>query len=149
MLIHQRSKTRGSLREQLRSRNRSKGNMSDDPIGEACKILTTFKYCRAKAKALRKCQQSTSSKGGTGSSLFGANRNKCAREVSAFQTCANEKLERVIGDLVQIAYKKCPAEAQAFEACKRTTMSDSACEALDQRMMECASRMVIRSVHQK
>ena len=121
----------------------------DDPIAEACKILTTFKHCRAKAAALRKCQRGGGSRDGIGSSLFGGNKNACAREVARFQTCAREKLERVIGDITQVAYAKCKDEVHAFEACKQRTMSASACEAQDMRMMECASRFVIRSVHKK
>ena len=124
--------------------------MSDDPVAEACKILTTFKYCRAKATALRKCQREGGGRsGGTGSSLFGSHRNQCAREVSAFQTCAAERLQQVVGDIARVAYAKCPDEARAFEQCKQRTMSAEACEAQDQKMMECASRLIIRSVHQQ
>jgi hypothetical protein len=118
--------------------------MSDDPVAEACKILTTFKYCRAKASALRKCQRT-----GGRPSLFGGHQSACAREVARYQTCARERLEQVIGDIAQVAYTQCPDEARAFEACKQRTMSASACEAQDQRMMECASRMIIHSAHQK
>ena len=123
----------------------------DDPVAEACKILTTFKHCRAKAAALRKCQRGGGSadSSGIGSSLFGGHKNACARELARFQTCAVERLERVIGDITKVAYAKCKDEARAFEACKQRTMSAKACEAQDQRMMECASRIIIRSAHEK
>jgi len=115
--------------------------MSDDLVGEACKILTTWKHCKAEAQRLRVCRKKAKSNEGM---FTGMNKsNECRREVSSFKTCSREKLESVISDLTAVASKFCPNECRAFERCKAEKMSDEACAKEDLRALECGARRVI------
>jgi hypothetical protein len=117
---------------------------TDSVIGEACRILTTFKHCERQAVALRRCQAAHQ---GSTYSFFGihGSGSACAREEAAFETCSNERLEPVVSDLMKIASVKCPNQVAAFERCILTKGSDVACEQEDLRAMECGARHVVAS----
>ena len=118
---------------------------SDDPVSTACKILTTFKHCRAAANRLQACRKK---KLDTHSSLFSGfnSKQECKREESSFKICAKERMENVIIDIMQVAKLKCAHEVFAFQQCKAQMMSDEKCVMQDQRAMECASRYIIASM---
>ena len=117
----------------------------DDPLPRALETLTIFKYCKRTATALRKCQKESMKKNGLFSFSGSSSSDRCRTEELTYRTCAREKTESAISDLMAVSAKFCPGAVEQYQRCMYETHSPEMCEAEDLAALRCASKKILEA----